>query len=155
MQQSRHSWTLRIQRWDKVPGRSRCLQLENHLNVIRDICTLLKNQLFATGYLYQWVKYKRIDINKVLHAQVASILPIYISSVHFSVNPSLVLFCIHVYISSAVSRIKQELSERQHIDLELPYTPLPPGWFCKGIFFWKPIQNAIKWAMSVLWCWGV
>ena len=40
------------------------------------------------------------------------------------------------------------------IDLELPYTPPPPpppGGFCKGIFFWKPIQNATKWAMLALW----
>ena len=27
----------------------------------------------------------------------------------------------------------------------------PPGGFCKGIFFWKPIQNATKWAMLALW----
>ena len=37
------------------------------------------------------------------------------------------------------------------IDLKLPYTPLPPGGFFKGIFFWKPIQNATKWAMLALW----
>ena len=35
------------------------------------------------------------------------------------------------------------------LDLELPYTP--PGGFCKVIFFWKPIQNATKWAMLALW----
>ena len=31
------------------------------------------------------------------------------------------------------------------------YPPSPPGGFCKGIFFWKPIQNATKWAMLALW----
>ena len=29
--------------------------------------------------------------------------------------------------------------------------PPPPGGFCKGIFFWKPIQNATKLAMLALW----
>ena len=39
------------------------------------------------------------------------------------------------------------------IDLELPYTPLPPpqGDFARVYFFWKPIQNATKWAMLALW----
>ena len=27
------------------------------------------------------------------------------------------------------------LNIQDYVDLELPYTPLPPGGFCKGIFF--------------------
>ena len=45
----------------------------------------------------------------------------------------------------------QHISYTHWLDLELPYTPLPPGGFCKGIFFWTPIQNATKWAMLALW----
>ena len=119
---------------------------------------LLKGKSFRTGgeYVTNLLKIPITFIvnlspssGKVPHdMKVATVKPLYI------MNSSLEAGNYRpVSILSILSKILEKCVHSQlHLDLELPYTPpSPPGGFCKGIFFWKPIQNSTKWAMLALW----